>query len=221
VTNFFSAGRTQPLTTAEKPVGTFSILTVCTGNICRSPAVERLLARDLGPTVYVNSAGTHALVGQPIAEPMARLLRNNGVHEAGFAGRRLTQRLIKDADLILTLTRAQRSLVVELWPPAVRRTFTVREFARLLGELDSSASPDGPPAERLRAAMPLAAARRVLRRTSAQDDDVIDPFRLSDEIYAASFDEIKSAVNVIIRALGIRDAPQKREQGESVLEVGP
>ena len=44
---------------------TFSILTVCTGNVCRSPAVERLLASKLGPTVSVASAGTHALVGHP------------------------------------------------------------------------------------------------------------------------------------------------------------
>ena len=53
----------------------FSILAVCTGNVCRSPAVERLLASKLGPTVSVRSAGTHALVGHPISEPMAALLR--------------------------------------------------------------------------------------------------------------------------------------------------
>ena len=52
----------------------FSILAVCTGNVCRSPAVERLLASKLGPTVRVSSAGTHALVGHPISEPMAALL---------------------------------------------------------------------------------------------------------------------------------------------------
>jgi protein-tyrosine phosphatase len=220
LSNFLSARRPEPLTTEEKPVGTFSILTVCTGNVCRSPAVERLLARDLGPTVFVSSAGTHALVGQPISEPMARLLRSNGVDETKFAARRLTESLMKDADLVLTLTRAQRSLAVELWPPAVRRTFTVREFARLLEELDWSALRDGTPAERLGAAMPLAAAQRGLRRASAQDDDVIDPFRLSDDIYAASFAEIASAVNVIVRALGVGDEPRNEGRRER-LEVGP
>ena len=29
----------------------FTILAVCTGNVCRSPAAERLLAYKLGPTV--------------------------------------------------------------------------------------------------------------------------------------------------------------------------
>ena len=55
----------------------FSILVVCTGNVCRSPAAERLLASKLGSTVQVASAGTHALVGQPISEPMAALLRDS------------------------------------------------------------------------------------------------------------------------------------------------
>jgi protein-tyrosine phosphatase len=40
--------------------------------------------------------------------------------------------MLKEADLILPMTRNQRGLVVELWPAAVRRTFTLREFARLL-----------------------------------------------------------------------------------------
>jgi protein-tyrosine phosphatase len=182
--------------------------------------VERLLARDLGPTVFVSSAGTHALVGQPISEPMASLLRSNGVGYGAFAARRLTETLVKHADLVLTLTRAQRSLVVELWPPAVRHTFTVREFARLLDELDLSALSERTPADRLRAAVPLAAARRVFRRVSAQDDDVVDPFRLSDDVYAASFAEITSAVNVIARALGISDAPHNQGRHESDWRLG-
>jgi protein-tyrosine phosphatase len=215
-----SAGQTPPLTTAEKTVDTFSILTVCTGNVCRSPAVERLLARDLGPTLFVSSAGTHALVGQTIAEPMARLLRDHGVEPGAFTARRLTETLVKEADLILALTRAQRSLAVELWPPAVRRTFTVREFARLLNKLDSSALPDGTPAERLRAAMPLAPAQRGLRPASAQDDDVIDPFRLSDDVYIASLAEITSAVNVIVRALGISDTRRNQPARESDWRLG-
>ncbi len=185
----------------ERAEPAFSILTVCTGNICRSPAVERLLARQLGPTVSVRSAGTHALVGQPISEPMARLLRNSGVDEQEFAARRLTENLVKRADLVLALTRAQRALVVELWPAAVRRTFTVREFARLLEDVDAFALPQGTPAERLRAAIPLAAARRGFRRASAEDDDVVDPFRRSDDVYATSFMEINAAVRKIAAAL--------------------
>jgi protein-tyrosine phosphatase len=129
---------------------------------------------------------------------MARLLRDCGIEEEAFAARRLTEDLVKEADLVLTLTRAQRSLVVDLWPPAVRRTFTLRELARLLKQIDPSALPDGTPAERLRIAMPLAVAKRGLRLASPEADDVVDPFGLSDETYAASFSEITAALEVVV-----------------------
>jgi protein-tyrosine phosphatase len=183
------------------PDATFSILTVCTGNVCRSPAVERLLAAELGPTVSVASAGTHALVGHPISEPMAMLLRNRGVETLPFEARRLSEQMLREADLVLPLTRAQRSLVVELWPAAVRRTFTLREFARLMCWVDPGALPAGAPADRLRAAIGLAAAERGRERTSADEDDVIDPFRLSEQVYADSFAQITSAVDVIVGVL--------------------
>jgi len=177
----------------------FSILTVCTGNVCRSPAVERLLASELGPTVQVASAGTHALVGHPISEPMAMLLRNRGIHDIPFAARRLSEQLLKEADLVLPLTRAQRGLVVELWPAAVRRAFTLREFARLLRSVDQEVITTAEPAERLRAVIPLAAAERGRERPLPQEDDVVDPYRLDDEVYAESFEQIFAATQVIIR----------------------
>ena len=49
---------------------------ICTGNICRSPAIERLFRSAFagGSGVAVHSAGTGALVGQPIQPPMVALL---------------------------------------------------------------------------------------------------------------------------------------------------
>jgi len=179
----------------------FSILAVCTGNICRSPAVERLLASKLGPTVTVSSAGTHALVGYPISDPMAALLMDKGFEPHPFAARRLTEHMLKDADLVLTMTRAQRGLVVELWPAAVRRTFTLREFARLLNRVDPTALPAGSPAERLRAAVPLAAAERGRERVSPGEDDVVDPYRLSEAVYAESFGQILCAAQKVYAAV--------------------
>jgi protein-tyrosine phosphatase len=52
------------------------------------------------------------LVGQPIAAPMAELLLARGVDIDGFVARRLCHGLIQQADLVLALTRAHRSLVV-------------------------------------------------------------------------------------------------------------
>ncbi|GMA87571.1 hypothetical protein GCM10025868_28210 [Angustibacter aerolatus] len=48
------------------------VLVVCTGNVCRSPLVERLLRQRLGTdAVDVSSAGTQALVGEPMTDPAA------------------------------------------------------------------------------------------------------------------------------------------------------
>jgi protein-tyrosine phosphatase len=192
------------------PQEEFSILAICTGNVCRSPAVERLLASKLGSTVTVSSAGTHALIGHSIADPMAALLLDSGIEPSSFGARRLAEHMLKEADLILSMTRAQRGLVVELLPAAVRRAFTLREFARLLSAVDPAALPAGSPAERLRAAILLAAAGRGRQRMSPDQDDVVDPFRLSNAVYATSFAQITSAVDGIVYAIVINQARQRR-----------
>ena len=102
-----------------------TVLAVCTGNICRSPAVETLLRTVLDTSVTVRSAGTNALVGRPIAEPMAELLTAGGFPPADFAARQLTPDLVEEADLVLALTPRHRARVVESVPSAVRRTVTV------------------------------------------------------------------------------------------------
>ncbi|MFC4553866.1 low molecular weight phosphatase family protein [Georgenia faecalis] len=183
----------------------FAVLAVCTGNVCRSPAVERLLRRALGAKsgVQVASAGTGALVGEPIQPPMAALLEGLDVETEQFAARRLTPDLVRESDLVLTLTRAHRGDVVDLFPGAVRRTFTLRELARLTEhvpreELDAAAGPDATPAERLSALIPLAAARRA--PVPEEHDDVVDPYRRDASVYQRSFDQMLPAVRTIARA---------------------
>ncbi|WP_199424931.1 arsenate reductase/protein-tyrosine-phosphatase family protein [Actinotalea solisilvae] len=175
---------------------TFSVLTVCTGNICRSPAVERLLAAGLGSTVTVTSAGTRAMVGHPVSPPMVPLLTAAGVSSEGFVARQLTEQLVREADLVLPLTRAHRAAVVDLAPAAVRRTFTLLELARLAAAVDPADLPAGPPAARLRALLPLAAARRG--HVPPGDDDVVDPYGRGDALYAESFGLIEPAVRAIV-----------------------
>ncbi|WP_240646114.1 low molecular weight phosphatase family protein [Georgenia sp. SYP-B2076] len=184
--------------------GSFSVLAVCTGNICRSPAAERLLRSAIGTDrgIAVSSAGTGALVGQPVHEPMAELLHGVGVGTEGFAARRVTQSMVRDADLVLALTRAHRAAAVDLWPAAVRRAFTLREFARLGNrvdgaELEAQAGPGAGPARRLAALVPLAAAHRA--QVPAELDDVVDPYKRTLPVYEASFDQILAAVQTVAR----------------------
>ncbi len=82
--------------------------------------MERLLAAGLaGTDVTVSSAGTGALVGESISGPMAELVTGAGADGTAFAARQLTAAHLRDADLVLALTRAHRRAVVELLPAAV------------------------------------------------------------------------------------------------------
>jgi protein-tyrosine phosphatase len=201
--------------TPTGPAEPLRVLVVCTGNICRSPAVERLLAAGLGaayqgrdgggltPAIEVASAGTGAMVGWPMPDEMAGLVAGLGVSPDDFAARQLTAAMVQQADLVLALTRRHRSASVELVPAAVRRTFTLRELARLVGDIDPATLPgaNATTADRLRALVPVAAARRGLSAHRPVDDDVIDPYRGDAAVYQESFDQLLPAVETIVAAV--------------------
>lgn len=177
----------------------FRIVCVCTGNVCRSPVAERLLASALGPSVAVSSAGTLALVGQPMSAPMDALVGEAGADPAGFTAQVLSAARLRDAGLVLAMTRAHRSAIVEVAPATVRRCFTLREYARLLGLLPTTALPEGSPGERAAASIRPAAAQR--RQAAADQDDIADPYRRGDHAYRVAFDQVRTAVDQIAHVL--------------------
>ena len=183
--------------------GSARILAVCTANICRSPAVERLLRAGLDDSVQVGSAGMMALVGEPIDPPVAGYLAEAGASVDGFAARQVTAALLHEADLVLTLTKAHRAHVLQLAPAVVRRAYTLLEFTRVLQSLDPAGLPTrGSAAERLSAIVPLATAGRALAgRKFGSGDDVPDPFRRGSEAYAHSLDLIHQATETIAGVL--------------------
>lgn len=186
----------------------FTILTVCTGNICRSPAVERLLAARLDPTVDVVSAGLRAVTGASISEPMVPLIDLAGASSHDFAAQQVSTRLVDGADLILPLTRAHRAAIVEEVPSAVRRTVTLTEFAHLVSLVPTGSLAEGTNAQRLRALVPLASAQRAHRTIVDEELDVTDPYRQSDAVYSAVFQQIEQAVSTIAQVLNTPSVPR-------------
>jgi protein-tyrosine phosphatase len=186
---------------SDIPDRPYSILCVCSGNVCRSPAAERLLAARLGPEVSVTSAGTLGLVGRPIDPMMVAHLVALDIPDVGFTSRGLTASDVRGADLVLGMTREHRAAAVELVPAAVRRTFTLLEFARLIATIEREELSHPTVTDRLRAAVPLAAARRHRAPGPVDADDVVDPFRLQQADYDRSFTAIRTAVDTIATRL--------------------
>jgi protein-tyrosine phosphatase len=160
----------------------FTVLLVCTGNICRSALGERLgrayladvLGEDAG-AVRLVSAGVQAVVGSAMHPDSALVLRGLGGSPDGFVARQLVDDMAIDADLALTMTRQHRRDVLRMAPRALARTFTLREAAGLLdivGE-DVEVPGDGL-ADRARNLVKEIASARS-RRQSGTGDDIRDP----------------------------------------------
>ncbi len=188
------------------------ILTVCTGNICRSPVAERLLQAGLDQVLpgafEVRSAGTRAMVGDPVQPPSAAIIETYGGTPGGFAARQLTPAILQATDIVLTMATGHRGEVLQLDPSMLRKTFTIREFARLLGALEvrDAAGGAGPAAEAtdvgsLWRALParLASVRHLALAADPTDNDVTDPYRRSADVYEKMEDQLAPAILKILR----------------------
>ncbi|HET6165660.1 MAG TPA: hypothetical protein VFE07_02430 [Marmoricola sp.] len=169
----------------------FRVLFVCIGNVCRSPVAERLLAARLPRDRFeVSSAGVGAMVGYAMSRYAAVELQAYGGDPLGFAARQLTPQMIEQSDLVLTATRELRSQVLAEVPNALRRTFTILEFAALAEQAEG-----GSPADVVK----WAVSHRSL--VGNHDQDVPDPYRRGPEEHARAARSLDAAVQLIAKGL--------------------
>lgn len=211
------------------------ILTVCTGNICRSPVAERLLQAGLDQAVpggfVVASAGTRAMVGDPMQPLSADIVRTFGGNPDNFAARQLTPKILRGVDLVLTMTSAHRGEVLQLDASFLKRTFTIREFARMLDVLDQRAAASGGSAPArdddddggwlgantaFWKSLPARAAgvRHLSLPADATENDIVDPYRRAPEVYRQMEDELAPAIVSILRHARL-NAPARGTRAES------
>ncbi|AXK44787.1 low molecular weight protein-tyrosine-phosphatase [Brachybacterium saurashtrense] len=116
---------------------TYRILTVCTGNICRSPMAEYVLRAaledaGLGDRAEVSSVGTTGWEeGNPIDPRAGALLARHGIASADHRARRMEARELRAAHLVLTLDHDHVDPVRRMLGPeqAARTQRMVRDFA--------------------------------------------------------------------------------------------
>ncbi|WP_443043710.1 arsenate reductase/protein-tyrosine-phosphatase family protein [Streptomyces sp. GS7] len=202
---------------------TFRILHVSTGNVCRSPITERLhrhaLEERLGDAracgLLVESAGTWGHEGAPMEVHAATVLADYGADPAGFIGRELLDEHVIRADLVLTATRDHRAQVISMGHSAGLRTFTLKEFNRLVRAIDPATLPAPDPelpggglVERARALVGAAAALRGwLLAPNPESDEVYDPYGAPITFFRSIGDEINQALDPVVTALTGVPAP--------------
>lgn len=186
-----------------------TILFVCTGNICRSALAETLLRERLsGVDAVVRSAGTHALVGHGMpqeAQQLAARFGGDPAIAAAHKGRLLDERMLLDADLVLTMTAAHSTFTVQLEPARLRQVFPVRTFARLSSTLEDqeihaiAQNAGAAPRTRLNAVVRAIGDRRGTVPARG-DEEVSDPFRRGMVAYERSAAELLPALDEVARA---------------------
>jgi protein-tyrosine phosphatase len=102
------------------------ILTVCIGNICRSPMAQAVLAGAL-PQATVYSAGTAAMVGMPADEGAQRLMRLRGLDLSRHRAQQVNREMCRWADLILVMDDKQKRDLEKNYPAAYGKIFRIGE----------------------------------------------------------------------------------------------
>ncbi len=188
----------------------FRVLMVCTANHCRSPMGQQVLrhaaATRFGEGAWqVDSAGTNLPGRWPLHEHAVSVLAQRLPRVEPHTSQPLSAAVIGGADLILTASRRQRGIVVQLVPAAIGRTFTIRQFARLCDAVapltvDDAIDQDaGAAGRRLVAEAKL--ARSSLQPVPGEEEDLPDPIGGTLADFEVCADRLQDAIDRILRPL--------------------
>jgi protein-tyrosine-phosphatase len=117
-----------------KPAAPRRFLFVCTGNTCRSPMAQFLLARlarETGLPWTAASAGLGAFPGAPLSAGAAKALADRGLTGLAHEARGVDAALVAEADVVYGLAREHVQSLKNKFPGAAGKIKLLREDAGL------------------------------------------------------------------------------------------
>ncbi len=124
------------------------IMFVCTGNTCRSPMAEALFNHILVDRAELRnhlegaSAGIYAFEGDPASpEAIEIMAKEFGINLKTHRARVLDIQDIRESWLILTMTQHHREMILDIYPEAADKVFTLKDFTQ--GEASDITDPFG------------------------------------------------------------------------------
>lgn len=149
-----------------------TIVVVCTGNICRSPMGERLLAhalkKEAGPlkNLKVISAGTHAASGQPASYHSVKALEKANIDLSDHKSQPVSEEMLKRSVAVFCMSQSHRDILSVLYPEYADRFHLYREFME-----------------------------------RPERSDIVDPFGLNASAYENSLDNMVEAIPSLLKWL--------------------
>lgn len=113
------------------------VLFVCTSNTCRSPIAEQIFNKlNNNVNLSAKSAGITIVPGSLITENSVRLVREElNVDIANREAIQLNDNMVKNADIILTMTNYGRDFIRSNYPSYKNKIFSICEYAGVTDEI--------------------------------------------------------------------------------------
>ncbi len=149
----------------------FSVLFVCTGNICRSPMAEGIFRRkmmiespeNLRDKMWVESCGIYAYDGNRASDNTVKVCEKHGLDISGHRSKAINRVLVEQSDLIFALSIDHLNFIQENFPAARHKTYLFKVFGK--------------------------------DRPVAISDSVPDPMGFSMEFYLKTYNDINTTVD--------------------------